>query len=50
MFKKLMLRASLQVNLYMIREDHIFVTDVAIIDLTWEMVVTNVISQLASVV
>jgi hypothetical protein len=33
----------------MTREDQVFITDVVVIDLTWEMVALSVISQPASV-
>jgi hypothetical protein len=34
----------------MIYEDQVFVTNVVVIDLTWDMVVANVISRQATVV
>ncbi len=40
-----MLGASLPTDLYMIHEDQVFVANVVVIDLTWEIVVTNVINQ-----
>jgi hypothetical protein len=39
-----MSKISLRVDLYMIRENHVFVIDVVVIDPTWEMVATSVIS------
>jgi hypothetical protein len=34
----------------MIHENHVFVINVAVIDLTWETVATNVINQLTSAI
>jgi hypothetical protein len=39
-----MSRTSLWADLYMIHQDHVFVTDVVVIVPTWEIVVMNVIS------
>jgi hypothetical protein len=39
------LRASLRANIYMIREDQVFVVDVVVTDLTQETVAMNVINQ-----
>jgi len=39
------LRVSLQIDFYMTREDQVFVVDVVVIDLTWETMALNVISQ-----
>ncbi len=39
-----MSRISLQVDLYMIRKDQVFVANVMVIDLTWETMALNVIN------
>jgi len=39
-----MLEISLQANLYMTHEDYVFVVSVVVINPTWKMVATNVIS------
>jgi hypothetical protein len=39
-----MLGFSLRANFYMIHEDRIFVAGVVVIELTWEMMVANVIN------
>jgi hypothetical protein len=44
------LEVSLQIDFYMIHEDQIFLVDVVVIDLTWEMVTTIIISWPTSVV
>jgi hypothetical protein len=43
-----MSKISLQTNIYMIHENHIFVTNVVVIDSTWETVAMNVINRSAS--
>ncbi len=43
-------KVSFQVNLYIVREDQVFVANVVVIDLTWETKVMSVISQLVGVV
>ncbi len=43
-------RVSLQVNLYITNENQVFVADVIIMNLTQEMVATNVIHQITGVV
>jgi hypothetical protein len=40
-----MSRVSLQVDFYMNHKDHIFVTNVVVNNMTWEIVVLNVISR-----
>jgi hypothetical protein len=45
----LMLRISLRANLYMTRKDQVFIANVVVIDLTWEMMVSSVISRPTSV-
>ncbi len=40
----IMLEVSLQTNLYMIHEDYVFVVNVVVINPTWKMVATNIIS------
>jgi hypothetical protein len=40
----LMLEVSLRVDFYMTLGNQVFVVNVVVIDLTWEMVVLNVIS------
>jgi len=40
-----MLRVSLRTNLFMTQEDQIFVVDAMVIDVTHEIVASNVISQ-----
>jgi len=40
----LTLRILLRIDLYMIQKDHVFVVDVVVIDLMWEMVASSVIS------
>jgi hypothetical protein len=40
-----MLRISLQIDLSMTCEDQVFVANVMVIDLTWEIVATSVINQ-----
>jgi hypothetical protein len=46
----LMLKISLQVNLYMTQKDHIFIVDVMVIKPTQETMVLNVITQPTCVV
>jgi len=46
----LTLRASLGVDLYMTCENYIFVADVIVTNVTWKIVVTNVINRLASAI
>ncbi len=45
-----MLGILLRVDLYMTREYHAFVANVMVINLTWETMATNVISQLPSAI
>jgi hypothetical protein len=45
----IMSRVSLQANFYMTREDQIFVTNVVVVNPTWEMVASTFISQLVNV-
>jgi hypothetical protein len=40
-----MSRISLQIDLYMTREDQVFVANVMVTDLTWETMATSVINQ-----
>jgi hypothetical protein len=42
-------RVSLRADLYMTWEDHVFIADVVVINLTWETMVSSVINRLASV-
>jgi len=42
--------ASLRTNLYVTHEDQIFVTNVVVTDLTWEIVALNVISRLVGAI
>jgi hypothetical protein len=42
-------KVSLQADLYMTCEDHVFIVDVVVIDLMWEMVAFSVINQLVGV-
>ncbi len=44
------LGVSLRVDLYMTREDQVFVADVVVTDPTWETVASSVINQLVGVV
>jgi hypothetical protein len=44
-----MSRVSLQANFYMTREDQIFITNVVVVNPTWEMVASTFISQLINV-
>jgi hypothetical protein len=46
----LMSWVSLRANFYMIGEDHVFVTNMVVIDPTWEIVALGVISQPIGVV
>jgi hypothetical protein len=46
----LMSRVSLWIDLYMTREDQVFIVDVVVINLTWEMVALSVIGRLKSVI
>jgi len=46
----LMSRTSLWVDLYMIYQDHVFVTDVVVTVLTWKIVVMSVISRPVGVI
>jgi hypothetical protein len=45
-----MLRISLRVDLYMNREDQVFITNVVVTDPMWEMMASNVISSTSAVV
>jgi hypothetical protein len=45
-----MLRVSLRADLYITQEDHVFITNVVITNLMWEMVVSNVINQPTNVI
>jgi hypothetical protein len=45
----LMLGISLQVNLYMIRNNQVFIVDVVVTNLMQKMVVSSVINRLANV-
>jgi hypothetical protein len=44
-----MSKVSLQVDLYMIRKNYVFVANVVVIDTTWETMAMSVINRLACV-
>jgi hypothetical protein len=45
-----MSRISLQIDIYMIREDHVFIANVVVTDPMWETMASNVISQPTDVI